>query len=151
MCHWRMSVLAGGPVLILDPLVQAVASGLTNVLATKQAMYHALFLGKCPPLMLRTSPPSKRHGPVFHWLHQCLVPENTLGNAHHCSLFSHLDIHVSPAPSTPGPLTLKPSELLLSCASKNMGNGKGVSTFLCFLSTPYTVPLALVALAGHWT
>lgn len=69
LCYWRMSVLVEGSVLILGPLVQAVDSGLTNVLATKQAMYHALFPGKCPPLMLRTSPHSKRHGPVFHWLH----------------------------------------------------------------------------------
>ena len=71
------------PVLILAPLVQAVASGLTNVVATQQAMWHVGFLGRCCSPTLSTSPPPPESGShISHRLHQCFVPANALGKAH---------------------------------------------------------------------
>lgn len=147
-CQWR-SVLGRGHVLTLAPSVQTVATGLTNVVCTKQAPWHAVSSREMLPLMLRTSPrPPKRGSHVSHWLRHCSMPANTLGKAHRCWSCSHPGIPVKPAPTPSKPLTLKPRELLYVLPRTQ---GTPLKLFLCFPSLPHLAPSALMIPASHWS
>lgn len=81
-----------GPGLIFGPSIQALAHDLTNVVAPKQATYHALPWGNAHPNAKDICTLRERKSCLLLPHHQCSVPADTLGNAHHCLPCRYLGI-----------------------------------------------------------